>query len=312
MQLEETYQVTPDHAAQAVGELSTLRDMVRWAMTQLEKGDAFYGHGTDNPYDEAMALVLPCVELPPDVDNNLLDARLLIEERATIVDAICMRVNEGIPVAYITNQAYFCGMPFYIDERVIIPRSPIGELIDNNFEPWLQEAPTTILDMCTGSGCLAIACAVQFEHADVDAVDVSLEALEVAATNVDVYDLEERVHLIHSDLFESLPAKQYDLIVSNPPYVGSDSMDSLPSEYLSEPDLALRAGEDGLSCALPIISQAAQYLKPHGVLILEVGESQAALQAALPDLPMTWLTFDRGGEGVCAIRAADLRKAFKG
>lgn len=311
MDVDQAYQVTPTHCAQAVGELSTLRDMVRWTMTQLERGEAFYGHGTDNPYDEALALVLPCVELPPDIDESVLDARLVKEEREAIVDAVCIRVNEGVPVAYINHQAYFCEMPFYVDERVIVPRSPIGELIQNHFEPWLKTEPEAILDMCTGSGCIAIACAIQFDEAYVDAVDLSLEALEVAATNVEVYDLEERVHLIQSDLFESVPQKQYDLIIANPPYVSDDSMSCLPSEYLSEPDLALRAGNDGLSCAVPIIEQAAQYLKPEGVLILEVGESQEALEEKYPDLPKTWLDFEQGGEGVCAIRAADLRKVFK-
>jgi ribosomal protein L3 glutamine methyltransferase len=311
MSFDEAYQITPAHGAQAVAELSTIQDMLRWSMTQFEKAESFYGHGTDNPWDEALALVLPCLELPPHLDESYLTSRLIKEERETIVDAVCLRVNEGVPVAYITHQAYFCEMPFYVDERVIIPRSPIAELILQGFQPWLEEEPQAILDMCTGSGCIAIACAVQFEQAQVDAVDLSVEALEVAATNVEIYDLEERVHLIQSDLFESIPDKQYDLIVSNPPYVSDESMEYLPTEFLSEPDLALRAGNDGLSCAIPIIQQAAKYLKPEGVLILEVGESQEALEAAFPDLPKTWLSFERGGEGVCAIRAADLKKAFK-
>lgn len=311
MQLDETYQITPELAEQAVEELSTVRDMVRWAMTQFERGDAFYGHGTDNPWDEALALVLPCLEISHEIADFSLDARLLEEEREDVVNAVCARVNEGTPVAYLTNQAYFCEMPFFVDERVLIPRSPIGELIINDFQPWVSHEPTSILDMCTGSGCIAIACATQFDNAIVDAVDISADALEVAATNVEVYELEDRVNLIQSDLFGSLPKKQYDLIVSNPPYVGNESMGCLPSEYLSEPDLALRAGEDGLSCAIPIIQQAADYLSPEGVLILEVGESQEALDAAFPDLPKTWIAFEQGGEGVCAITASDLRKAFK-
>ena len=310
MEVELDYRISPEQCIQAVSELSTIKDFVRWTMTQFETGEAYYGHGTDNPLDEALALVLPVLELPPTLDETFLDAKLVKEEREAIVDAVCLRVNDGVPVAYITHQAYFCEMPFYVDERVIIPRSPIGELILNGFEPWLETPPSSILDMCTGSGCIAIACAVQFDEAQVDAVDISVEALEVAATNVEIYDLEERVSLIQSDLFESIPEKQYDLIISNPPYVSDETMNLLPGEYLSEPDLALRAGEDGLSCAKPIIEQAAQYLTDEGVLILEVGESEEALKAAYPELPMHWLSFERGGEGVCAIRAKDLIKAF--
>jgi ribosomal protein L3 glutamine methyltransferase len=312
MELETLPPISPEDCQEAIQELATVRDLLRWAMTQCERHEAFYGHGTDNPWDEAQALVLPCLELDPVLNPDLLDARLTRSERERIVETICLRVNDNMPVAYIHSQAYFCEMPFYVDERVIIPRSPIGELIQQRFEPWLKREPKAILDLCTGSGCIAIACAIQFESAEVDAVDISLDALEVAAMNVEVYDLEERVHLLHSDLFESVPLKKYDLIISNPPYVSSSTMELLPEEYLNEPELALRAGEDGLSCALPILAQAAGYLSEEGILILEVGESEQALEAALADreLPLQWLTFEQGGEGVCLVHARDLRKAF--
>jgi len=305
--VEFSYEVTPEYCLEAVNELSTLRDMLRWTMTQFEKSDIYYGHGTDNAWDEALHLVMPCLDLPITTDKNMYPSRLTKSEREGIVEAVCLRVNESIPVPYITNQAYFCEMPFYVDERVLIPRSPIGELIKNDFENLFDGEPTSILDMCTGSACIAIACAVQFPEAFVDAVDISPDALEVAAMNVDIYDLEDRVHLIQSDLFDSLPAKKYDLIIANPPYVSAETMALLPCEFLTEPDLALRAGQDGLSCAVPILKQAAKYLTPKGVLILEVGESQEAFEEAFPNLPMNWLEFEQGGEGVCAILATDLR-----
>jgi ribosomal protein L3 glutamine methyltransferase len=305
--VEFSYEVTPEYCLEAVNELSTLRDMLRWTMTQFEKSDIYYGHGTDNAWDEALHLVMPCLDLPITTDKSMYPSRLTKSEREGIIEAVCLRVNDSIPVPYITNQAYFCEMPFYVDERVLIPRSPIGELIKNDLENLFEGEPTSILDMCTGSACIAIACAVQFPEASVDAVDISLDALEVAAMNVDIYDLEDRVHLIQSDLFESLPAKKYDVIIANPPYVSAETMALLPCEFLIEPDLALRAGENGLSCAIPILKQAAQYLSPKGVLILEVGESQEAFEEAFPNLPMTWLEFEQGGEGVCAILARDLR-----
>lgn len=307
---EIAHQITPEMAEEAAEELFTIRDMLRWAMTQFELADVFYGHGTDNAWDEALALILPTLNLPRDANREVLDARLTHEERETVIDAITTRVNEGMPVPYITHEAYFAGMPFFVDERVIIPRSPIAELIANEFDPWLQEAPTNILDMCTGGGCIAIACALQFEEAQVDAVDLSLDALEVAKFNVEAFGLEEQVHLIQSDLFKELPKKQYDLILSNPPYVPAESMDDLPEEYLFEPEMSLLAGQDGLSCAIPILQHAAEYLTENGVLILEVGEAEEALTEALPRLPLTWLEFENGGEGVCAIRAGDLREAM--
>lgn len=305
--VEFSYEVTPESCQEAVSEMLTLRDMLRWTLTQFEKSDIFYGHGTDNAWDEALHLVLPCLDLPITTDKSLYASRLTQSERQAICEAVSLRVNDNIPVPYITNQAYFCEMPFYVDENVLIPRSPVGELIKNEFEGLLSAEPQQILDMCTGSACIAIACATIFPNASVDAVDISVEALEVAATNIDIYDLEDRVHLIHSDLFDALPVKQYDLIIANPPYVPDESMEFLPCEYSVEPELALRAGQDGLALALPIVKQAAQYLSPKGLLILEVGEAQEAFEAAFPNCPMTWLEFEEGGEGVCAILAKDLR-----
>ncbi len=305
---EIAHQITPELSEAAVAELITVRDMLRWAASQFETADLFYGHGTDNPWDEAVAVVIPAIELPLEINPHILDARLLTEEREEVVDAITRRVNEGIPSAYIHNQAYFNKIPFYIDERVIVPRSPIAELIEQAFEPFIEE-PMQILDMCTGSACIAVATALQFEDAQVDAVDISPEALEVAKINVDAYGVDDRVKLIKSDLFKSLPKKQYDLIIANPPYVSADSVAELPEEFLSEPELALLAGEEGLDCVIPILKQAADYLNIEGVLIMEVGEAQDALEAMYPEVPFTWLEFDNGGEGVFVMTKEQLLAA---
>lgn len=303
------YQITPEISEEAVSELLTVRDMLRWAATQFEKADVFYGHGTDNAWDEAIAVVLPAIDLPLEINPNILDARLIEDEREDVVDAITRRVNEGIPAAYIHNQAYFNKLPFFVDERVIVPRSPIAELIEQDFEPFLKKEPKTVLDMCTGSACIAVATAMQFEEAEVDAVDISPEALEVAEINVNAYGVDDRVKLIKSDLFQNLAKKHYDLIIANPPYVSAESVAELPEEYMSEPELALLAGKDGLDCAVPILQQAADYLSDNGVLIMEVGEAQDALEEAYPQIPFTWLEFENGGEGVFAITKQQLMAA---
>jgi ribosomal protein L3 glutamine methyltransferase len=303
------YQITPELSESAVAELITIRDMLRWAASQFEKADLFYGHGTDNPWDEAVAVVIPAIDLPLESSLHILDARLTEEEREEVLDAITRRVNEGIPSAYIHNQAYFNKIPFFVDERVIVPRSPMAELIADGFEPLIHEAPEKVLDMCTGSGCIAIATALQFEDAELDAVDISDEALEVARINVDAYSLEDRVQLIKSDLFKSLPKKAYDLIIANPPYVPTSSISDLPEEFLSEPEMALVAGDDGLACIRPILQHAADYLSDDGLLVMEVGEAQEYVEEAFPDVPFTWLEFENGGEGVFCIKQSELAAA---
>lgn len=304
--MEDNYQITPAIINEAVTELSTIRDMVRWAASQFEEGNAFYGHGTDNCWDESLALVLPTLNLPIDSEDDVMAARLTKRERLEVADAVMRRVNESLPVSYISFQAYFCGLEFFVDERVLIPRSPIAELIQNEFAPLFETPPSKILDMCTGSACIAIACAMHLEDCTVDAVDISSDALEVAQVNVDAYDLNDRVTLIRSDLFKAVPKKKYDLIIANPPYVPVESMESLPAEYQHEPELALVAGEDGLDYILPILAHAGDYLSAKGVLIMEVGEAAPYLIEAMPKAPFTWLDFENGGEGVFAITAEQL------
>lgn len=304
--MEDNYQITPAIVNEAVAELVTIRDMVRWAASQFEEGNAFYGHGTDNCWDESLALVLPTLNLPIDSEEDVMAARLTKRERLEVADAVTRRVNESLPVAYITFQGYFCGLEFFVDERVLIPRSPIAELIQAEFSPMFETPPSKILDMCTGSACIAIACAMHMEDCTVDAVDISKDALEVAQVNVDAYDLNDRVTLIRSDLFKELPKKKYDLIIANPPYVPVESMETLPAEYQNEPEMALVAGEDGLDYILPILARASEYLTAKGVLIMEVGEAAPYLIEAMPKLSFTWLEFENGGEGVFAITAEQL------
>ncbi|MCC7517481.1 MAG: 50S ribosomal protein L3 N(5)-glutamine methyltransferase, partial [Pseudomonadales bacterium] len=217
------------------------------------------------------------------------------------------RIGQRIPTPYITGEAWFCGMPFHVDRRVLIPRSPLGELIQDGFYPWVQAEPARILDLCCGSACIAIACALAFPAALVDAADISRDALDVARTNVDRYQLQERVRLLDSDLFAALAGQRYELIVCNPPYVDAEDMDSLPEEYRHEPALALASGFDGLDFTRRLLREAAAHLTDDGVLFVEVGNSAAALEAAFPTVPFLWLAFENGGEGVFMLTAAELR-----
>lgn len=289
-------------------ELRTMRDFVRWAASRFQEAGLVFGHGTDNALDEAAALVLHALHLPMDLAAAWWESRVTAEEAEAIMVLVRRRILERQPLAYLTREAWFAGLPFYVDERVLVPRSPIAEAIQQRFGPWLQaDEVERVLDLGTGSGCIAIACAYAFYEAEVDAVDVSAEALEVARTNVARHHLQERVHLVQSDLFEALPAERvYDLIVSNPPYVDARDMRELPPEYRHEPRLGLAAGEDGLDLVRRILRQARSRLTEQGVLVVEVGNSAPALEAAFPEVPFVWLEFEHGEGEVFLLTAEQL------
>lgn len=283
---------------EAVNELHTLQDMLRWTVSRFNAANLFYGHGTDNAWDEAVQLVLPTLYLPLDVPSEVRFSRLTSSERHRVVERVIRRINERTPVSYITNKAYFCGMEFFVDERVLVPRSPIGELIENRFEPFLKQEPTRIMDLCTGSGCIGIACAHMFPEAEVDIVDISTDALAVAEQNIQDHGLEQQVTPLRSDLLRDVPKDLYDLIVTNPPYVDQEDMDNLPDEFRHEPELGLAAGSDGLKLVRRILSNAPNYLKEDGVLICEVGNSMVHMEEQYPHIPFTWIDFENGGHGV--------------
>lgn len=279
-------------------ELYTIRDCIRWAASRFSEAELFFGHGTDNAWDEATALVLQSLHLPWDCDKDTLSARLTLSERELIVERVGRRINERLPLAYLTGQAYFCGLSFDVNEHVLVPRSPIAELIENGFEPWLASPPSSILDLCTGSGCIGIACAYAFEWAEVDLSDILPEAIKVAEKNIHRHQLEDRVRALESDLFEGLQDRRYDLIVSNPPYVNAEDLSTMPAEYQQEPEIALGSGADGLDFTRRLLKEAAARLNDGGVLIVEVGNSWPALEQAFPEVAFTWLEFERGGHGV--------------
>jgi len=283
---------------EAVSELHTIQDMLRWSVSRFAAADLWYGHGTDNPWDEAVQLVLPTLYLPLDIPEDMRTARLTSSERHRIVERVIRRINERIPVAYMTNKAWFCGHEFYVDERVLVPRSPVAELINERFSGILPHEPGLILDMCTGSGCIGIACAYAFPTAEVDVVDISADALAVAEQNIDAHGMQHHVTPIRADLFRELPKTPYDLIVTNPPYVDEDDMGDLPGEYRHEPVLGLAAGSDGLKLVRRILACAPDYLSEDGILICEVGNSMVHMVDQYPDVPFTWLEFAHGGDGV--------------
>lgn len=289
-------------------DLFTIRDYIRFATSRFNSAGLYYGHGTDNAWDEAVALVLHTLHLPHDISPAVLDARLVQEEKKKLAELIDLRVDKRIPVPYLTHEAWFSGLPYYVDERVLIPRSPIAELIENQFQPWIDVARIhNILDLCTGSGCIAIACAKAFPQVNIDASDISSDALTVAKINILRHAVEDQVNLFESDLFNTLPEKKYDIIVSNPPYVSTEEMFDLPSEYQHEPALGLEAGKQGLDFAVRIMRDAHRYLESHGILIIEVGNSEYALSERFPDAPFTWLDFQRGGGGVFMLTAKQLK-----
>jgi len=263
--------------------LQTVRDFIRLGVSLFNRAGLHFGHGTDNALDEAVWLVLHALHLPPDFPVEYFDTRLTGAEKREVMALFKRRVEERLPTPYLIRSAWFAGMEFYVDERVLIPRSPIAELIEQGFSPWIEpDRVSRVLDLCTGGGCIATACAMAFPQAAVDASDLSADALEVAEINLERHHLQERVELIHSDLFENLQGRRYDIIVSNPPYVDRSDMAALPAEFRHEPGLALAAGDDGLDIVRRILEQAPQHLNPGGILVVEVGSSEQALRQSPP------------------------------
>ncbi|GAB6066916.1 50S ribosomal protein L3 N(5)-glutamine methyltransferase [Methylothermus subterraneus] len=291
-------------------QLQTLRDFIRYGASRFNAAGLVFGHGTDNALDEAAALVLHALDLPNDLPDFYLEARLLEEEKQKVWEILERRIATRQPAAYLTHKAFFCGLEFYVDERVLVPRSPIAELIERRFSPWLDGVEVRrILDLCTGSGCIAIACAYAFPEAEVDAVDISPDALEVAEENVLRHGLQDRVRLVQSDLYQHV-THDYQLIVSNPPYVSEEEWERLPPEYKAEPRIGLAGGAEGLDCVERILRGASKHLTPDGVLVVEVGASAEALGRRYPEVPFVWLEFARGGEGVFLLTAEELQRHF--
>ncbi len=289
----------------------TPQHLIDWALEQFEASDLYYGHGTDNAYDEAVFMVLRSLDIPFDVADNLLNHPL----DASAIDKVVALINERIrtrkPAAYLLNEAWFAGLPFFVNEHVLVPRSPFAELIAEQFSPWCDaDNVKSILDIGTGSGCIAIASALAFPDAKVDAVDISADALAVARRNIERHELQQRVTLFQSDLFDEIKDRQYDLIIANPPYVDDEDMAALPAEYQHEPVVGLHAGQDGLDIVKRILESAADHLTERGVIAVEVGNSQHALSEQYPDVPFLWLEFEHGGEGVFLLTREELQQWF--
>ncbi len=288
--------------------LDSAEAWVQWGVGYFAQHDIYFGHGTNNALDEAAWLVLYALGLPADKALNDVPQPLSPEQRGAIRALFERRVQTRKPAAYLINEAWFCGLKFYVDERVLVPRSPIGELIVNGFAPWWpSEHPVNrVLDIGSGSGCIAIACSYAFPDAVVDAADISPDALAVSAKNIALHRLEGRVNAVESDLFSALEGRKYDIIVSNPPYVDAEDIASMPDEFRHEPQIGLVAGEDGLDFAIRILQDAPRYLTDDGILIVEVGNSEAALAERFPTVPFMWLEFEYGGHGVFLLTAAEL------
>lgn len=293
---------------EALQTFTSVIDFLRFGVSMARKKNIFFGHGTDNAWDDIWMLVSGSLSLPFDINPIILDAKLTESEKKLLVKNLEKRIEKNVPVPYITNQSYFSELEFYIDERALIPRSPISELIQQQFTPWVEaENVGTILDLCTGSACIAIACCYAFPWAAVDAVDISADALSVAHINQKRHDLSQQLELIQSDCFASLKNRKYDIIVSNPPYVSSKEMQTLSQEYLHEPNLALECADNGLKIVNNILKNALSHLNPGGILIVEVGNTAEELTSVYPDYPFTWLDFENGGQGVFLLTYEDLK-----
>ena len=289
-------------------DLVTLRDLIRWGTSQFNAAELSFVQGMPTAIDEAVYLCLSALHLPPDFSVEYFDCVLTMDERLQVLNFFQQRIEQCKPAAYITNEAWFSGLSFYVDERVLIPRSPIAELIEQQFSLWLSPSQVeTVLDLCTGSGCIAIACAYAFEDARIDASDISAEALSVAEINRNDHALQDRLNLLSSDLFTSIPVKRYDIIVSNPPYVSAQEMADLPAEFEFEPTaVALAGGDNGMELVLPVLVQARDYLTDEGILVVEVGYSRPILEQLLPAVPFFWVDFEFGGDGVFVLTAKQL------
>lgn len=291
--------------------LKTLTDFMRWGASRFVEAGLSYSHGMSSPLDEAVYLVLRTLHLPVDTPDTYWNSALTESEKESLITVFKKRIEERIPAAYLMKEGWFAGLQFYVDERVLVPRSPIAELVESQFEPWVNpDEVESVLDLCTGSGCIGIACAYAFPLANVDLSDISEEALEVANINIDQHDCTSRVSAIASDLFTNLAGKTYDIIVSNPPYVDAEDMQGLAKEFHHEPELGLSSGNEGLDCTHQILKQAASHLSEQGILVLEVGNSQYALAEEFPDVPFQWLEFERGGDGVFLLTKQQLKTHF--
>lgn len=289
-------------------QISTIQDFISWGEKILEDAGLFYGHGTENALDEAAFLILHTLHLPCDLPSERFKDELTESEKKEVVEILERRISERKPASYLTNEAWFSGLSFYVDERVLVPRSPIAELIEEKFSPWINSNRVErVLDLCTGSGCIAIATAYAFPEALVDAVDLSEDALQVARINIKRHAMEQRVVPVQSDLFSGLVGQQYDIIVSNPPYVSRDELKQLPPEYTHEPEFGLVSGIDGLDAVVKILQQASGFLKPDGILVVEVGNTESIMEERFPTLPFTWLEFERGGHGVFLLTKEQLK-----
>jgi ribosomal protein L3 glutamine methyltransferase len=291
-----------------ISELFTIRDWIRYAVSKFEASDIFYGHGTDNAYDEAVWLIMSALHLPMDTLNNFLDARITTPERIKLAGFIEQRITKHTPTAYLLKEAWLQGLKFYVDERVLIPRSFIAELLNNDLSPWIEfpEMVESAADICTGSGCLGVLLAGSFPNAAIDVIDISQDAIDVANINIANYGLQDQISAIQSDMFSALKGKKYDLIISNPPYVDAPSMAALPIEYQNEPQLALGSGADGLDHTHTLLAEAAHYLNDGGILIVEIGHNRDALEAAYPNLVFNWLEVSSGTEFVFLLTKEQL------
>ena len=287
--------------------LTTIGDFIRWASTEFAKQGVFLGHGSDSYWDEAVFLVLGLLKQPWDSDKHIFHCHVTDEEKELLATQIDLRIRKHVPVAYLLGEAWFCGLPFKVNAHTLIPRSPIAELIEREYEPWLFQEPNRILDLCTGSGCIGIATALAFPNAEVDLADISDEALKVAVENIERFELDDRVSVWQSDLFDALPGdRKYDLIVSNPPYVDATDFASMPEEYLHEPKLGLVSGDDGLDICRRILRQAADRLNDNGVLIVEIGNSAQTFETIFPASGVNWIEFENGGHGVFVVTKEQL------